>query len=82
MKVKNQIISKVYVIESLRDGDLSTGKEIIDYINSQSSVETNYRNTKMKVDFLCELKDISLCVDWIITMVFYYLLRCMGVLQE
>ncbi|WP_345888437.1 hypothetical protein [Shewanella algae] len=60
MKVAEQDITKVYVVESLRDGDLSTGTKILDEIKRENNqVERSYQNVSDKSHLMSHLNLIA-----------------------
>ncbi|MGF1807724.1 hypothetical protein L4C31_21005, partial [Aliivibrio sifiae] len=59
MKVGEQCIDKVFVIESLRKGDMSTGLEIKNNIESlDKKLNVTYANCSDKTDFFQSFSDI------------------------
>lgn len=60
MKVAEQKITKVYVVESLRGGDLSTGTIILDEIKSKNNqVERSYQNVSDQLQLMSHLDLIA-----------------------
>lgn len=61
MKIAEQVITKAYVLESLRYGDLRTGREVIEKIKDKtSSIKTDYKSVNLRNDMFSYLKKITL----------------------
>lgn len=61
MKIAEQVITKTYVLESLRHGDLSTGRKIIDNIkDKRSDIKADYKIVSLRNDMFSYLKMIAL----------------------
>ncbi|MES9081653.1 hypothetical protein ABER01_12340, partial [Cutibacterium acnes] len=59
MKIGEQDINKVFVVECLRENDLSTGKKIKEHILAQEpNANVRYLNCITKSDFLQHLNEI------------------------